>query len=100
MKEVTIVSLFAAALSMISFLPQAWQIIKTKSTDGISTKMYLVTVAGFICWLVYGFMTMQWAIIGQNIICLLTSSFILAMKVLPQHRTAAISNKLDPGVSG
>jgi MtN3 and saliva related transmembrane protein len=98
MKEVTVVSLFAAILSMVSFLPQAWMIIKTKSTAGISTKMYLVTVAGFVLWLIYGFMTMQWAIIGQNIICLVTSSFILTMKLLPRDKTAAITAKLDPGV--
>ena len=96
MKEVTVVSLFAATLSMISFVPQAWQIIKVKNTDGISTKMYLITVAGFITWLAYGLMTMQWAIIGQNIVCLAVSSFILSMKLMPRARTEAIATRLDP----
>ena len=96
MKEVTVISLFAATLSMISFVPQAWQIIKAKNTDGISTKMYLITVAGFITWLAYGLMTMQWAIIGQNIVCLATSSFILSMKLMSKSKTESVATKLDP----
>ncbi len=49
MSAVTIVSLFAAALSMVSFVPQAWVIIRLRNTDGISLKMYLITVAGYRC---------------------------------------------------
>lgn len=48
---VTVVSLFAATLSMVSFVPQAWAVIRSRNTDGISLKMYLITVAGFIAWL-------------------------------------------------
>ena len=70
MKAVTVVSLFAAALLMISFVPQAVTIIRTRDTEGISLKMYVITVTGFVAWLTYGVLVKQWAIIGQNIICL------------------------------
>lgn len=56
---VTIVSLFAASLSMVSFLPQAWTVIKSRNTDGISLKMYIITVIGFVVWLLYGLLLMQ-----------------------------------------
>ena len=98
MKAVTVVSLFAATLSMVSFIPQAWGIIKSRSTEGLSLRMYVITVAGFIAWLAYGALTLQWAIIGQNIICLGLSSFILVMLLLPQHRKAKVAAKLDPAV--
>ena len=98
LSAVTIVSLFAATLSMVSYVPQAWSIIRTRSTDGISLKMYLITVAGFCTWLLYGILQRQWAIIVQNIICLVLSAFILMMKLLPQPQKEAVAETLAPGL--
>ncbi len=94
MDAVTVVSLFAATLSMVSYVPQAWSIIRSRSTDGISLKMYLITVAGFITWLIYGILMRQPAIIVQNIICLALSSFILTMKLLPQRQKEVVADKI------
>jgi len=93
---VTVVSVFAATLSMVSFVPQAWAVIRSRDTDGISLKMYVITVAGFVAWLTYGILLMQWAIIAQNIICLSLSSFILTMKLLPQPQKEAVGEALTP----
>ena len=100
MTVVAVVSFFAATLSMISFIPQAWTIIRTRSTEGISLKMYLVTVAGFVCWLIYGILLMAWAIIIQNVICLAFSSFILTMKLLPQKQVEVVADTLTPDAVG
>ena len=94
MDAVTVVSLFAATLSMVSYVPQAWSIIRSRSTDGISLKMYLITVAGFITWLIYGVLMRQPAIIVQNVICLALSSFILTMKLLPQRQKQEVADKI------
>ena len=96
MNAVTVVSLFAATLSMISFVPQAWAVIRSRNTDGISLKMYVITVVGFVAWLVYGVLLGQWAIIVQNVICLCLSSFILVMKLLPQRKKEAVADALTP----
>ena len=96
MNAVTVVSLFAATLSMVSFVPQAWAVIRSRNTDGISLKMYVITVIGFVAWLVYGVLLGQWAIIVQNVICLCLSSFILAMKLLPQRKKEAVADALTP----
>ena len=96
MNAVTVVSLFAATLSMVSFVPQAWAIIRSRNTDGVSLRMYLITVACFVSWLVYGLLLMQWAIIVQNIICLCLSSFILTMKLLPQRKKEEVADALTP----
>jgi MtN3 and saliva related transmembrane protein len=93
---VTVVSIFAATLSMVSFVPQAWSVIKSRNTDEISLKMYVITVAGFVAWLIYGILLMQWAMIGQNIICLSLSTFILVMKLLPQRHKEAVAETLTP----
>ena len=96
----TAVSLFAATLSMVSFVPQAWAVIRSRNTDGISLKMYVITVIGFVAWLVYGVLLGQWAIIVQNVICLCLSSFILAMKLLPQRKMEAVADALTPELAG
>ena len=96
LNAVTVVSLFAATLSMVSYVPQAWAIIRSRSTDGISLKMYLITVTGFIAWLTYGLLLGQWAIIVQNVICLCLSAFILTMKLLPQRNKEKVAEALDP----
>ena len=96
---ITVVSLFAATLSMVSFVPQAWAVIRSRNTDGISLKMYVITVTGFIAWLAYGVLLGQWAIIVQNVICLCLSSFILAMKLLPQRKKEAVADALTPGLA-
>jgi MtN3 and saliva related transmembrane protein len=100
MSAVTVVSLFAATLSMVSFVPQPWAIIRTRNTDGISVRMYLITVAGFIAWLLYGVLLTQGAIIVQNIICLGLSSFILTMKLLPQKQKEVVSEALTSTAGG
>ena len=99
MNAVTVVSAFAATLSMVSFIPQAWVIIRSRNTDGISLRMYIITVAGFAAWLVYGLLLWQWAIIAQNVICLCLASFILTMKLLPQRNKEAVADALDPSVA-
>ncbi len=96
MNAVTVVSLFAATLSMVSFVPQAWAVIRSRNTDGISLKTYVITVVGFVAWLVYGILLRQWAIIVQNVICLCLSSFILVMKLLPQRKKEAVADALTP----
>ena len=96
MNAVTVVSLFAATLSMVSFVPQAWTIIRTRDTEGVSLKMYVITVTGFVAWLAYGTLVHQWAIIVQNVICLGLSAFILTMKLLPQRKKEAVADALTP----
>ena len=99
MNAVTVISLFAATLSMVSYIPQAWSIIRKRNTDGISLKMYIITVAGFVAWLTYGLLLMQWAIIVQNIICLGLSAFILTMKLLPRRQTKAVAEAMAPSLA-
>ena len=98
MTVVSAVSLFAATLSMVSYVPQAWSIIRTRSTENVSLPMYIVTVVGFIAWLGYGILVGQWPIIVQNIICLGLSTFILTMKLLPQRKMEAVADTLAPDI--
>lgn len=100
MNIVTIVGSIAAVLSTISFLPQALKIIRSRDTRGISTGMYLVTVAGFTLWTAYGVLQPAWPIIASNGICLMLSAFILMMKLLPPAKKEEVAETMESVVGG
>ncbi|MEI9997161.1 MAG: SemiSWEET transporter [Rhizomicrobium sp.] len=94
MSLIAIIGTLAALCSTISFVPQAWKIIRTRETKDISTGMYLLTVTGFAAWTTYGLLLMQWPLIAANGICLVLSAFILTMKLLPQREKNAVADKI------
>jgi MtN3 and saliva related transmembrane protein len=96
MTLVAIIGSLAAICSTVSFVPQAWKIIRTRDTSGLSARMYAVTVAGFSLWLAYGIMLGEWPLIVTNAICLALAAFILAMRILPQRKKEAVADLLDP----
>jgi len=98
MEIVSVIGGLAAAASTASFAPQAWKIIKTRETEGISVGMYGITVVGFALWFAYGLMLGQWPLIATNSICLLLSAFILIMKILSPPAKDAVADALDPAV--
>jgi MtN3 and saliva related transmembrane protein len=81
----------AAIASTVSFTPQAWKIIKTGETKGISAGMYVITAGGFALWAIYGAILRQWPLVVSNSICLLLSGFILMMKLLPPFRKKTVA---------
>jgi MtN3 and saliva related transmembrane protein len=91
-----VVGWLATVASTVSFLPQAWKIVRTRNTGDISTGMYLVTVIGFALWTTYGVLLGAWPLIVANGLCLLFSGFILMMKLLPRRDVDAVADVLDP----
>jgi MtN3 and saliva related transmembrane protein len=79
MSIITILGYLAALASMASFVPQAWKIIRSHETKGISAGMYLLTVSAFALWLAYGVLLRQWPLVVSNGVCFGLSAFILAM---------------------
>ncbi len=86
----------ATFASVSSFTPQAWKIIKTRDTSGISARMYAITVIGFSLWLAYGIMMKSWPLIVTNGLCLALSAFILMMTILPANTRSEVADHLDP----
>ena len=76
-----IVGSVAATLTTIAFLPQAIQVIKTKSTRDISLTMYLVFTAGVGFWLTYGILLGALPIIVGNVVTLILALIVLVMKI-------------------
>ena len=90
------IGILAAVASTASFAPQAWKIISTRDVEGLSVKMYALTVVGFLLWLSYGIGKGDWTLIGPNAICLALSVFILAMIMMPQKKRDAVADVIKP----
>jgi MtN3 and saliva related transmembrane protein len=94
MSYVTALGYLAALASMASFVPQAWKIIQTRKTKDISVGMYLLTVAAFALWLMFGLVQRQWPLVVSNGVCLTLSLFILAMTLFPKAEKEKIAAAL------
>ena len=71
----------AAALTTLSFLPQAWHTWRTRDVRGISLGMYSAFTLGVALWLVYGLLVGAWPVVLANAITLALASGILWMKL-------------------
>ncbi len=75
----------AAALTTVSFIPQAWLSFRTGDVSGISLGMYGCFTAGVSLWLAYGVVLGAWPIVIANAITLLLALAILWMKLRGQR---------------
>lgn len=69
-----------AFLTTLSFVPQAWLVLRTGKTEGISLAMYALFMIGVAAWLVYGVLENALPIILANAITLTLAALILTLK--------------------
>ena len=74
------IGFLAAVLTTFSFLPQAMLTLRTRKTDEISLSMYMMLNLGIVCWLLYGLIQDDLAIILANSVTLFFSLPILLVK--------------------
>jgi len=79
MNEVVLLGYAAAILTSLSFLPQAWLVIRTGRTDGISLLMYSLFTVGVGFWLIYGITSKATPIIAANAVTLTLALIILTL---------------------
>ena len=71
----------AATLTTTSFIPQVWQVWRTRHTKDISLGMYAIFTAGVAMWLFYGILLGSWPIIIANSITVCLAGAVLGMKL-------------------
>lgn len=76
-----IIGSVAATLTTTAFIPQAWQVWRTRHTADISLGMYALFTLGVALWLSYGILLESWPIIIANCVTLLLAGTVLAMKL-------------------
>jgi len=81
MTLVTLVEIAAAVTTVTAFVPQALKILKTRNTKDLSTTTWVMQVIGFSLWLTYGIASANWPIVLPNVLTLMFSIVILALKL-------------------
>lgn len=76
----TLIGTVAGCLSTAAFVPQAWQIWKTRSARDVSWAMYTMLIVGLVLWIVYGLRREALPLVLTNGVILLVALLILAMK--------------------
>lgn len=93
---ITVVGTTGAMASVASFTPQAWKIIHSRSTEGLSLGMFALTCLAFASWTTFGLLKSEWTLVIPNAICLCFALFIFAMIALPDRKTREVAETLDP----
>ena len=75
------IGFLAGALTTIAFVPQALKIYTSKSGKDVSARMLLIFSAGLILWLIYGIMIESLPVILANVVTLILSGTIIALKI-------------------
>jgi MtN3 and saliva related transmembrane protein len=75
------IGLVAGLLTTTAFIPQVWKIYRTKSGKDISGKMFSLFSSGIVLWLVYGILLQSVPLILSNVVTLILSLTILALKI-------------------
>lgn len=89
-----IIGAIAAVLSVTSFVPQVWKLIRTRKTDDLAASMWILNFTGFVLWTTYGVLHGAWELIVPNAICAVLSGFILVMKLVATPTKHAIADTL------
>ncbi len=79
--EATAFGIVASSLTTMALLPQLLKLIKEKKSGDISLLMIFVLLAGFGCWIYYGFLKSDYIIIIANIISFVLNSSIAILSI-------------------
>jgi MtN3 and saliva related transmembrane protein len=70
----------AAALTTLSWFPQAIKTITTRETRDISLWAQVMLIIGIALWLVYGIYLASWPLIGANVVTIVLVGIILKIR--------------------
>jgi len=75
------VSAIAATLTTAAFVPQAYKIIRSRETAGVSLLMHITFAAGVAFWFALGLMLWNWPMMIANALTFILTTMIITMKV-------------------
>ena len=81
MEAADMLGYFAALMTTVAFVPQAWKTFRTHDVSGISLRMYSVFTTGVAAWLAYGILQTDWPIILANAVTLALAACVLVMRL-------------------
>jgi len=85
--DTNVLGYLAAALTTLSFVPQAVLTLRTRQVEGISLGMYSLFTLGVALWLAYGWRLGEWPVVVANAVTLLLAGTILLTKLVVLWRS-------------
>ncbi len=79
--EPDFIGYIAASLTTISFFPQALKTLRSRDTQSISLRMYLLFTTGVGFWSIYGWMVGDGPVLIANLITLIPAVIVLFIKL-------------------
>ncbi len=76
-----LIGYIAATLTTVSFFPQALKTLRSRDTQSISLRMYLLFTAGVTFWSIYGWMVDDGPVLLANLITLIPAVIVLSIKL-------------------
>ena len=77
----------AAFCTTVAFVPQAWQVFRTRQTQDLSLGMFGLFTTGVALWLWYGLRIGSTPIVIANVLTLMLAGYILVMKLTERGRS-------------
>ena len=93
---VDLIGVVAGTLTTIAFLPQLLKLYASKSGSDVSARMFLLFSTGVVLWLVYGTLIESAPVIIANMLTLVLSLAILALKVRYSRAQQRVRPETDP----
>jgi MtN3 and saliva related transmembrane protein len=81
MNQLDLLGLIATCFTTSSFVPQVWQIWKTRDVSGISLPTYVIITFGLVLWLLYGLLKGDLPLIVANAMMVFLTGAITVMKI-------------------
>lgn len=78
---IELVGYIAAFLTTAAFVPQVYQVLKTRSTKDLSVVTFSMLFVGVILWTAYGIILDELPIIIANVVMIFLSGILLFMKL-------------------
>jgi len=75
---VTLIGWVASVLASVCFMPQAYKVYRTRTTEGLSLASFSMLVSANFSWLVYGAALGNLPLIATNVCALAANGLILA----------------------
>jgi len=86
---VALLGIVAAALTSLSYLPQARKALPRNSTEDISLAMLCVLLCGLCLWIIYGLMIGNWIVVLANGVGAALVALVLVCKMRDVLRVSA-----------
>jgi MtN3 and saliva related transmembrane protein len=80
----------AACLTAFANVPQVLKCFRTGKSGDLSMKMLIALAAGFLLWLIYGFLRGDFIIVAANAVSLALAGILLAFKLRENEASEAI----------